>query len=231
MEGDLFWPNISCFFLQLVSSNQIPVYSPFLWLGGKPGLRGPTLPTLPTYRESGGVEKHGEDPDNQMFQLWQVHHLVQYFHIVFTWGQKAAYIRRNIKTEDEEITGRFPKIQMFAMIYFHHCCRIILTFNITFQASLMTEVSTRVRYLLGRQIELAIAGLFPRAQVKHSPCPVYFTILHISRFCHLVPRLMDSGPQQVIRICFLCLTLQKKEKSRAGCSFMPKVAPQGRGPK
>ena len=33
------------------------------------------------------------------------------------------------------------------------------------QASLMSEVSTRVRYLLGRQIELAISGLFPRAQV------------------------------------------------------------------
>ena len=81
----------------------MPVYSPFLWLAGKPGLRSPTLPTLPTYRESGGVEKQGEDPNHQMFQLWQ--------------------------------------------------------------ASLMSEVSTRVRYLLGRQIELAISGLFPRAQV------------------------------------------------------------------
>jgi len=85
------------------SSTPVPVYSPFLWLAGKPGLRGPTLPTLPTYRESKGVEKQGEDPDHQMFQLWQ--------------------------------------------------------------ASLMSEVSTRVRYLLGRQIELAISGLFPRAQV------------------------------------------------------------------
>ena len=33
------------------------------------------------------------------------------------------------------------------------------------RSTMMSEVSTRLRYLLGRQLELALAGLFPRAQV------------------------------------------------------------------
>jgi hypothetical protein len=36
------------------------------------------------------------------------------------------------------------------------------------RSALMSESSSRLRYLLGRQLELAISGLFPRAQVAGS---------------------------------------------------------------
>jgi len=92
------------------ASSPVPVYSPFLWLAGKPGLHhapAGAAPLVHPQQESGKrlVEwaRGEEDVSQQMVLLWR--------------------------------------------------------------STMMSEVSTRLRYLLGRQLELALAGLFPRAQV------------------------------------------------------------------
>ena len=103
------------------AGSPVPVYSPFLWLQGKPGPPEQKNTTAATSREPSP-----EPVESPIFLL-----------IILSKDDPASVLAR-VREEPD------PSQQMFLL----------------WKASMMSETSNRVRYLLGRQLELAISGLF-----------------------------------------------------------------------